>query len=532
MFNGIDKEKIELNSFQLNKQETDILTIYDRYELKFRLKTGEEKIITLYADKGTVPEIIPDEYNGRENEFQSKIREFFFRTLFQRNKSESRIYIGSFNYKDNSKPVNDIYSITKDGFMRKQDLFDNLIEALKLYENGEITYEEFIEGFPELTRNQELKESENSVEDRAKEFRDSLNPDNYDEEIESSKIGKHYALGDIHGYKGPYDTALKMINPEDSLVLLGDVIDRGPNGIDILQDLIRRKANTPESKITFILGNHEKMMFDALNYILRLNLSSETISNIISYFNANRQRKNIYANYEETGEGDIKLAEYLGVVCTEIKEKIEQMMSETGYSINVDRMIGTIGIWCQSKNGGVKTLQAFMQLNEDEQKKICEFLRTSYVMKQQNIEEKEILFVHSRPPRDINLVKKLKESNDGGIRANQFPYDELNFVVWDREIDTYSPCKSLGLEMICGHEYEFNTSIVNRQKGYKRLDEGCGHRGSSSVGLYCIEDDTITHIGQDGRVFDANCNGKIKIIDERGHESIIEGSKIPTEFVR
>lgn len=530
MFNGIDKGKIDLNSFQLSKQKTDILTIYDRYELKFRLITGEEKTITLYTDKGTIPESTPDEYKGREIEFQSKIKEFFFKTLFQRDKSESRIYVGSFNYKDNSKPVNDIYSITKDGFRRKQDLFDNLKEALELYEKGEITYEEFMEDFPELTENQKSKESENSRKDIAKDFRDSLNPDNYDKKTEPPKVGKHYALGDIHGYKEPYDTALQMIKPEDSLVLLGDVIDRGSNGIDILQDLMRRKANTPESNITFILGNHEKMMFEALNYILRLNLSSETISNINSYFNANRQRKNIYENYNETGHGDMKFAEELGRACTEIKEEIEKIMSGARQSINVDRMIETIGIWCHHKNGGAKTLQAFMKLDEDEQKNIFNFLRSSYVMKQQTVQGRKILFVHSRPPKDINLVKGLNQSNDYGIRPTQLPPEELNFVVWDRNIDTYSPCKGLGLETICGHEYEFNTAIVNRQKGYKRLDEGCGHGASSSVGLYCIEDDTVTHIGQDGKVFEANGAGKIKIIDERGKEETIEGSKIPTEF--
>ncbi len=530
MFNGIDNEKIDFNSFQFSKQEPDILSIYDRYELKFRLKTGEEKTITLYTDKGTVPESTPTEYKGLENEFQSKIKEFFFRTLFQRDKSENRIYVGSFNYKDNSKPVNIISGFTKDGFMHKQDLFDNLIESLQLYENADITYEEFMESFPELAESQESKESENSRKDRAKDFRNSLNPDNYDKKNESPKMGKHYALGDIHGYKEPYDTVLKMIKPEDSLVVLGDVIDRGPNGIDILQDLLSRKANSPESNITFILGNHEKMMFEALNYILRLNLSPETISNINAYFNANRQRENIYENYKETGHGDIKLAEELGRSCTSIKENIKRAISNN--NINVDKMIEDIGIWCYHKNGGAKTLQAFMKLNEDEQKNIFNFLRTSYVMKQQTVQGRKILFVHSRPPKDINLVKGLNESNDYGITPTQLSPEELNFVVWDRKIDTYSPCKNLGLETICGHEFEFNTSIVNRQKGYKRLDEGCGHGNSSSVGLYCIEDDTVTHIGQDGKIFGTNDIGKIKIIDERGKEEIVEGTTIPKEFAR
>lgn len=320
-----------------------------------------------------------------------------------------------------------------------------------------------------------------------------------------------------------------MIKPEDSLVLLGDVVDRGPDGVEILQDLIKRKANTPESNITFILGNHEKMMFEALCYILRLHLSPETISNINECYDASRRQKNIYKSYQEEGIGDLKLAEALGKHCTAIKEKIKQTMSN---NINIDKMIEDVGVWCQSKNGGKQTLQAFMNLDEDEQKNMFNFLGASYVMKQQEVQGRKILYVHSRPPKDINIVKKLNQSNDYGIRATELPYDEFYRVVWDREEDTYSQCKDLGFEIVCGHEYEANTTIVNRQEGYTRIDEGCGHGNAFSVGLYCIEDNTVTHIGQDDKIFKTNCTGKIKIVDEKGKESIIEGTKIPQEHTR
>lgn len=521
MFNGIDIEKVVLSSFQLSKKESDILTIYDRYELKFSLKTGEEGTITLYVDKGTVPERIPSQYIGQEDKYQEKLREFFLNTLFQRNKKESRIYLGSFNYKDKSKPVNDIYSVSKDGYSSKQELFNALIETLELYENGIITYEELMETFPELDDNQHNK---------TRNFKNSLDPDNYDEKNDIPKKAKHYVLGDIHGYKEPYETAIKMIKQEDSLVLLGDVIDRGPNGIEILQDLMKRKANTPESNITFILGNHEKMMFEALNYILRFHLSPKTIGDINDYFNASRRQKRIYEYHKETGGGDMKLAEELEKLCTEYKENIARVISE--YNIDVAKMIETIGIWCCSKNGGDKTLYAFMNLDISEQKNIFEFLRSAYIMKQQRIQEKDILFVHASPPKDINLVKGLNQSGDNGIRANQLPYDELNFMVWNRNIDTYSQCKELGLHTICGHTYEPNTTIVNRQKGYTCIDEGCGHGASTSVGLYCIEDNTVIHIGQDAIAFESNSTGKIKIIDERGKEETIEGAKIPSEYGR
>ena len=42
--------------------------------------------------------------------------------------------------------------------------------------------------------------------------------------------------------------------PEDTLYLLGDVIDRGPDGIQLLREIM----HTPNMKM--ILGNHEYMM--------------------------------------------------------------------------------------------------------------------------------------------------------------------------------------------------------------------------------------------------------------------------------
>ena len=41
------------------------------------------------------------------------------------------------------------------------------------------------------------------------------------------------------------------LRPDDTLYILGDVIDRGPDGVKILQDMMARPNVVP------ILGNHE-----------------------------------------------------------------------------------------------------------------------------------------------------------------------------------------------------------------------------------------------------------------------------------
>ena len=69
-----------------------------------------------------------------------------------------------------------------------------------------------------------------------------------------------YALSDIHGYQAAFDQILSMIDlqPEDHLYIIGDVVDRGPHGIELLQR-IREMPN-----ITLMLGNHEYMMINRL----------------------------------------------------------------------------------------------------------------------------------------------------------------------------------------------------------------------------------------------------------------------------
>ncbi len=70
-----------------------------------------------------------------------------------------------------------------------------------------------------------------------------------------------YVLSDIHGNMRRWNSILSQINlqPEDTLHVLGDVIDRHPDGIRIL----RKIMTMPNAKM--ILGNHEYMMLNSLD---------------------------------------------------------------------------------------------------------------------------------------------------------------------------------------------------------------------------------------------------------------------------
>ena len=71
-----------------------------------------------------------------------------------------------------------------------------------------------------------------------------------------------YVLSDIHGNLRRFESIMAQINlqPDDTLYVLGDVIDRYPDGIKIL----RRIMQMPNAKM--LIGNHEYMMLKAIGH--------------------------------------------------------------------------------------------------------------------------------------------------------------------------------------------------------------------------------------------------------------------------
>jgi serine/threonine protein phosphatase 1 len=80
---------------------------------------------------------------------------------------------------------------------------------------------------------------------------------------ENETSGRLIAIGDIHGCATALNTLVAAIHPkpEDTIVVLGDVIDWGPDSRTCVQQLIDLST-----RCDFILirGNHEEMLFSAL----------------------------------------------------------------------------------------------------------------------------------------------------------------------------------------------------------------------------------------------------------------------------
>jgi len=72
------------------------------------------------------------------------------------------------------------------------------------------------------------------------------------------------AIGDIHGCAAALRTLIEDIEPQpkDTLVILGDCVDRGPESAQVIEQLL---ALREQCRLVPLLGNHEEMMLNFLD---------------------------------------------------------------------------------------------------------------------------------------------------------------------------------------------------------------------------------------------------------------------------
>lgn len=74
-----------------------------------------------------------------------------------------------------------------------------------------------------------------------------------------------YVMSDLHGMYEKYIEMLEKIHfsENDTLYVLGDIIDRGDNSISIIKDMMKK------SNIYPLFGNHELMAVQCLNWMFQ-----------------------------------------------------------------------------------------------------------------------------------------------------------------------------------------------------------------------------------------------------------------------
>ncbi len=86
---------------------------------------------------------------------------------------------------------------------------------------------------------------------------------------------KHFVIADIHGCYLEYKHLLEKINlsSEDTVIILGDCIDRGEEPIKVLKDIMNRP------NFIHILGNHEIMMMTAIRPLMQ-EITNESVHSL------------------------------------------------------------------------------------------------------------------------------------------------------------------------------------------------------------------------------------------------------------
>jgi serine/threonine protein phosphatase 1 len=95
----------------------------------------------------------------------------------------------------------------------------------------------------------------------------------------------HYIIGDIHGMlknlSSLFSLLKKQITDDDTLIFLGDYIDRGLNSFEVIEYLL---AVSRIYKTVFLKGNHENMFLKYINNIdLEIFIANGGTSTLSSY---------------------------------------------------------------------------------------------------------------------------------------------------------------------------------------------------------------------------------------------------------
>jgi len=96
-----------------------------------------------------------------------------------------------------------------------------------------------------------------------------------------------YVMSDIHGNAEKFNNLLEQISltEEDTLYILGDIVDRGPDPIGILRRVMKMK------NVKMLLGNHEHMMMRA--YFIPVNSGDKEFDK--------KEKERFYAHWYRNG---------------------------------------------------------------------------------------------------------------------------------------------------------------------------------------------------------------------------------------
>lgn len=457
---GYIKEKeIIKNKIKLSKAPIK-LDKYDMYYIKFQMRTGSTKIVKAFCEKGTFPDFHSEEFKKIQQDYGKNITyDFFVKRLIGQNGlmykegRDNYIYLGGELLKNGY--IANRHMVQPNGKTGQQN-FDDSLFSLKL----------------QVKAKENVSQNNNSIDDK----------------------GKTYVISDVHGMYGSYIDIMKKMTQNDHLIILGDVIDRGTGGIQIIQDIMKRKQNRQYNpEITFLLGNHEMQFLETVNIMIRHGLHREDIINLINWRSA-RSQMGYYSLHSD--EHSKREYQRWSNEFSKYNVKYQELISQKGLN---GWELDVMGIWLNT-NKGKTTIFDYLKGGRvngvQEQNAIYKFLCDSYVVLPQNIKGKDYLFVHAMPPKDFQMISNMEQTRKG-YKFSELTREQYAFMLQERNNSTYEQAKKLGFITICGHTPEYGTILKNENKGFIRIDAGCGHKqDKSKLALYCVDDGRVEYYNE------------------------------------
>lgn len=83
--------------------------------------------------------------------------------------------------------------------------------------------------------------------------------------LHENETGRLFAIGDIHGCYREFCAVLDCLEPDltrDTLVILGDLIDRGPDSYEVVQKVRELQTRYGTDHVSVLRGNHEQMALE------------------------------------------------------------------------------------------------------------------------------------------------------------------------------------------------------------------------------------------------------------------------------
>lgn len=521
----VDLEKVKINAKALHVDN------YDMYYVYLPMKDGSKRKVRVFTDAGTLPPIDSDEIRQLLMPHLDEIRDFFINRLFgtdglvaqqnrddfiylggdllQNDKSKD-VKVGEKSFKDNLFELKmKVFSLEKS---KKEQTFSDVPKRpiQTVYANQETSKPSIRTPFQSLVNIQSphVDVSQDRTKGTIKAPRSQSSYVDFSQDRSKSKTpkeskqkkGKNYVISDIHGMYGSYIEAMRKMTPNDHIYILGDVIDRGKNGIKILKDIMERskdRAHNPE--ITFLLGNHEMQFLQTISIMMRKGLKKSDILTILNRATAKKR-----LGWFELEKGNVPEQDI--VKCKKTYERynaeVNKLVREKSLT-NFD--VKLITIWL-GDNHGLQTFNDFIQSEyvktPKDHQEMYSFLMHSDVLLSKTIKGQDYLFVHAVPPREESLIHDLHTTNRGYTVKDLKP-EQYEFVLQSRDRKTFRDAKREGFITICGHEPEIGSIVKDKDDGFIRVDAGCGSRNyNSKLALYCIDD------------------GKVQYIEERENDSI------------